>query len=83
MVRYPHNLVDDAGLVGRLQRSDEPTAEQRKVYKMASIWVAIARKPADLAVLDGDARWVPLEPHPGAGLWTDDYSNILRSLIWR
>ena len=77
------NLVDDAGLVGRLQRSDEPTAEQRKVYKMASIWVAIARKPADLAVLDGDARWVPLEPHPGAGLWTDDYSNILRSLIWR
>lgn len=77
------NLVDDAGIVGRLQRYDDPAAEQRQGTKTSSIWVAIARQPADLAMLDGDARWAALEPRPGVGLWTDDYSNILRSLKWR
>jgi hypothetical protein len=28
------------------------------------------------------ASWQPLAPDPKVGVWTDDYSNILRVFMW-
>ena len=45
-------------------------------------WVVIARHESDIAVLDDDYRWRHLAPASGAGVWTDDFSNIVRSMRW-
>ena len=49
---------------------------------LASIWVAMARAPADLQPLYDDERWKRLEGD-AARAWTDDYSNLLRAMSWR
>ncbi|MFQ6672530.1 MAG: hypothetical protein ACE5KY_04455, partial [Candidatus Tectimicrobiota bacterium] len=56
--------------------------EDRTSFKLGSVWVALARSPEDLAVLDGGRRWLALEPRPGVGIWTDDFSNIVGALRW-
>ena len=77
------NLAADAQLIGRLQRYHEVSKEQRANFLFASDWVIMARQPADLAILDEDARWTPLVPDPTTRVWTDDFSNILGVLkIW-
>ncbi len=35
--------------------------------------------PAVLAPFGGNERWVPLAEDPELGVWSDDFSNILRS----
>jgi SAM-dependent methyltransferase len=75
------NLVADAGVAGRLQ-TYEPDPNDTTSIASSSSWVAVARTPADLEFLEGDDRWVDLEPEPAVGVWTDDYSNIFRILIW-
>lgn len=75
------NLVIDAGVAGRLQ-TYEPDPNDVTPGASSSTWVAVARTPRDLEFLEGDERWVELEPDPAVGVWTDDYSNIFRILIW-
>jgi hypothetical protein len=55
---------------------------ERLPGKEPSHWVAVARRPEDLAALSADARWRPLEGDPRRRLWTDDYSNIVTILKW-
>ncbi len=78
------NLILDAGLAGRIQRDrrDADDEGNGETYKRRSTWVAIARTSEDLAPIAGDARWKPVAPHAGAGLWTDDFSNIFGALKW-
>ncbi|MFQ5958056.1 MAG: spermidine synthase [Alphaproteobacteria bacterium] len=77
------NLIADAGLAGRIQRDRRDADDENgETYKRHSTWVAIARKPEDLAMLEGDSRWQQVAPHPGAGVWTDDFSNIFGALKW-
>jgi hypothetical protein len=47
--------------------------------QMESHWMAIARKPADLAALATQEGWKPAEGGVNRP-WTDDYSNILQAL---
>jgi SAM-dependent methyltransferase len=75
------NLVVDAGVAGRLQ-TYEPDPNDTPPGASSSTWVAVARTPADLEFLDGDERWTDVEPDPAVGVWTDDYSNIFRILVW-
>ncbi len=77
------NLAVDAGLVGRQQRHITTPQQKSENAILSSHWVVLARASADLSMLAGDARWRPLEPDSGAGLWTDDFSNILTALRWR
>jgi hypothetical protein len=46
-------------------------------------WVAASRVDETLSFLRGVAGWRPLEQREGVSAWTDDYSNLLRSLRWR
>jgi SAM-dependent methyltransferase len=75
------NLVADAGVSARLETYD-PDPNDSALGASRSSWVAVARAAADLEFLNGDDRWGELEPEPAAGVWTDDYSNIFRILIW-
>jgi hypothetical protein len=44
--------------------------------------VAVARERSDLASLQADDRWKVPKVNTRVGVWTDDYSNIFRALIW-
>jgi len=74
------NLTADAGL-SALVEDYEPSADTEG-RGWRSTWVAVARDGDDLAILNEDDGWRPLEPDPTVGLWTDDFSNMFRTLIW-
>jgi hypothetical protein len=42
-----------------------------------SVWVTMARSRTDLSALEDRPSWRALEPSPEAGLWTDDFSNLV------
>jgi hypothetical protein len=60
----------------------EFTEEMLREGKLASFWVALARRPEDLGSLAGDSRWRAVPSAPGMRLWTDDYSNIVGIFEW-
>ncbi len=55
---------------------------EKKALKVDSKWVVMARRPEYLGGLMVDPRWTRLSGRPGAGVWTDDYSNIIGALVW-
>lgn len=74
-------LTAHAGLKSEATRAGDETGEAR-IASSPSLWVAIARTPADLDRLDLSDRWTPFETTPGQRVWTDDYSNILEAIRW-
>lgn len=49
-------------------------------YRTASIWVAMSRSPATVAMLESQSAkglWKPLKPKPGFRPWTDSYGSVL------
>jgi SAM-dependent methyltransferase len=76
------NLAADAGAAALLQVYD-PSSEESDAGASAASWVAVARDHADLGLLDADNRWHPPDLDDRVGVWTDDYSNIFRTLIWK
>ena len=89
-------LSQDAQLTGRIQMFSpakiDPTAEFKikntatreylSKFHYPSVWVLLAANEAALGKIATDQRWRPLEAKPGVGLWTDDYSNIIKVLRW-
>jgi len=76
------NLVADAGLSALIQDYEPDSEDTTEVERLSSTWVVVARNDADLACLEGDDRWRPLEPDARVGIWTDDYSNLFKILMW-
>ena len=74
------NLTTDAGLAA-LVEDYEPSGDVG-VYGWRSSWAAVARDAGDLSLLNADDGWRSLEADAAVGLWTDDYSNLFRTLIW-
>ncbi|MEG3086063.1 spermidine synthase [Sphingomonas sp. PB4P5] len=62
----------------------EPSG-QRRGGETASLWLALSRDPATIAVLERrDAAWAPVPRYRHFTAWTDDYSTILPLLKgWR
>jgi hypothetical protein len=73
------NLAADAGFAAGRQHH---RVRNTSLYVFGSHWIAIARTPEDLAVLNGVAIWQPLLPDPESALWTDDFSNVFSALKW-
>ena len=48
-----------------------------------SQWIALARRTEDLGSLATDPHWKPLAGRPKPDVWMDDYSNILRVIMWK
>ncbi|MBT8402168.1 MAG: hypothetical protein KJO98_16950, partial [Rhodothermia bacterium] len=52
-------------------------------FRFPSTWVVLAENERALGKIATDQRWKPLQRDEGVGLWTDDYSNIVRVLEWK
>jgi hypothetical protein len=74
-------LAGDLGLSGRDQVY-QPSPQEETEGAVASEWVLLARRPADLAFLGGEPRWTGLTSARRVTAWTDDFSNILSALRW-
>jgi hypothetical protein len=75
-------LAQDAGLVC-LTADDTGVSEQQiSEGKFPSKWMVMARSRTDLGALGADPRWVTTAVPAGTQLWTDDYSNLLRTIKW-
>jgi spermidine synthase len=74
------NLALTEGAVA-LHWYDSPVNLQEKVQgKFTSRWVVMARRERDLGKLADTPHWSPLIGRDEASAWTDDYSNLLRSM---
>lgn len=73
------NLVAGRAMTGRSQRF-HPVSQDG--FRSASEWVVVTRTPERMAEVAGHPLWTPLPERPEIGLWTDDFSNIVRVLKW-
>lgn len=75
------NLARNAHLAAFIANDTGVAQIEHDAGKLPSIWVVMARDPANLKSLTSDQapefRWEPLPGRPDARLWTDDYSNLL------
>lgn len=51
--------------------------------KDPSQWVIMARSSSEISNLSINSQWQRLKGRKGAGVWTDDFSNILRAIRWQ
>ncbi|MDP9070227.1 MAG: fused MFS/spermidine synthase [Actinomycetota bacterium] len=70
-------LAREAGLTALVRDDMRLGRAERAAGKSGSVWMVLARQPADLSSLAGDPRWVPPPAAAGSEVWTDDFSNIL------
>jgi spermidine synthase len=71
------NLARDAHLASLVRDDLDITEAETDKGKSGSMWVVLARSPADLAPLATGAGWAPVANDPGSEVWTDDFSNLL------
>jgi len=76
------NLALDAGAAALIEEYEPTSEDEATVGASSSTWVAVARRSADLGSLTTDDRWRPPNPDARVGVWTDDYSDIFRTLTW-
>jgi len=76
------NIVAATGVAALIQDYD-PDTEDSRAGGSSSTWVAVARDLDDFRPLELDERWRDLEPDLMIGVWTDDYSNLFRTLRLR
>jgi spermidine synthase len=76
------NLAADVGAAALIQDYSPSSEQESEAGACASTWVAVARERGDLASLQADDRWKVPKVNTRVGVWTDDYSNIFRALIW-
>lgn len=76
------NLARDAELLGLVRHDTEISETDRARGKMPSKWVVLARRPIHLWPLTADARWTMARHRPGARVWTDNFSALLRAFAW-
>lgn len=74
------NLAKDLTLVGLKQFDDE--SDKKHPGKSSSDWALLARRQEALGSLASDPRWTPLKQDDRVGVWTDDFSNVLRVFDW-
>jgi hypothetical protein len=70
------NLAEELGLVGYWKQDWDI---QDKPGKRACDFAVLTRRRENVARLVDDFGWQPLPTNPRIGVWTDDYSNLLRA----
>jgi hypothetical protein len=76
------NLAHDLNLAGLVQDDMKLSDFEKNAKKAPSTWVVMARRSSDLGQLTVDPRWRPLPERSTTGVWTDDFSNIVRVFKW-
>jgi hypothetical protein len=77
------NLARDAGLCAMTRTDGMVGGRGAELGKTGSRYLIVARTSADLARIAADSRWVPSRTRDDVGVWTDDYSSILKIVKWR
>jgi hypothetical protein len=72
------NIAEDLGLFGLFEDDLNDSAPGKSI----SEWVVLVRQQDDLGWLAKDNRWEPIGSKPSVGIWTDDFSNLLRVFRW-
>jgi SAM-dependent methyltransferase len=72
------NLAEALHLVGLKQFGVSDDA----IYRFAADIVLLAREREAFGPLRSDPRWTPLERSPSIGIWSDDFSNVVRIIKW-
>lgn len=75
------NLARDAGLTCLVRDDTAITPAQQALGKSPSVWVAMARSPAELGFLARGTDWQRARG-TGAAAWTDDFSSVLGVFRW-
>jgi len=74
-------LAREQGYTGLIQNYEpDEDAERRSAYP--SQWIVLARAGDSLEFLRRRGKWQLLESVGVGDLWTDDYSNLFRSVLW-
>jgi len=76
-------LAKDAGLVCRSADDANLRPDELAAGKEESQWVLLTRRAEDLAGLNKNPRWLPVDQQPGLPVWTDDFSNIFSVFKWK
>jgi hypothetical protein len=74
-------LARDAQMVAYLGVSTNVSMAEQIQGKEGSVWMILARRPADIDALTHDKRWIPADSNVKGAAWTDDYADVLGSLI--
>ncbi len=72
------NIAENLGLYGMVEYDSSEAAPG----KSSSEWAVLVRQRDDLGWMASDDRWRVLEPKPPVGVWTDDFSNLVRVFSW-
>lgn len=70
-----------AGFVSLVRHDYELTPQERANGQSPTVWMVLARSQQDLGVLRVRDGW--MAPRGGGDLWTDDFSNVMRTIRWR
>jgi hypothetical protein len=74
-------LARDMQMVAYFGISKNVSPAEQLQGKEESVWVIMARKPGDIESLTHDKRWLPADSNVTGAAWTDDYANVLGSLM--
>lgn len=74
-------IADAEGLSGVVRIDPATSPQQRAEGALASTWVVLARSQPDLARLASAPGWVHLTAAADAPLWTDDYTDLLQTML--
>ena len=72
-------LILDAGLQGLVRYDDD----EEPAGKTSSDYVVAALHAEDIAALEKNDGWTPVEKPANIQPWTDDYSNMLNIVRWQ
>jgi len=76
------NLAADARASAWMLDNTIITEEQAKEGCLPSTWIVVTCDPADVASITSDSHWTAIHPDRRVGVWTDDFSNLVRVLRW-
>jgi hypothetical protein len=69
------------GMVAMVNRGDSDQEADSSDYKFVGTVTAAARVNADFGTLPRNKDWQALNPDPRQWVWTDDYSNVIGSML--
>ncbi len=75
-------IAHDIGAAGLYQSYNPAPAPGRQWERLASLWVALAKRESALSFLDASGNWRPLPADSSVRVWTDHYSNVFSTIIW-
>jgi spermidine synthase len=69
------------GMAAMVNRGHSDEEAETSEYKFVGTVTAAARTSADFGTLPRNKDWQPLNPDPRQWVWTDDYSNVIGSML--